>query len=68
MWHWTRSALFRYKISDFFSSLLEHKQCSYMYKSTAITVLAAVADRMNDFVNRHGVTNQFFDEDAAGKR
>jgi hypothetical protein len=39
-----------------------------MYKSTAITVLAAVADRMNDFVNRHGVTNQFFDEDAAGKR
>jgi hypothetical protein len=39
-----------------------------MYSSIAITVLAAVADRMNDFINRNGVTNQFFDEDAAGKR
>jgi hypothetical protein len=25
MCHWTRSALFRYKISDFFSSLLGEK-------------------------------------------
>ncbi len=30
--------------------------------------LAVVSDRMNDFINRHGLTEQFFDEDVAGKR
>jgi len=30
--------------------------------------IAVVADRMNDFISRHGLTEQFFDEDVAGKR
>lgn len=30
--------------------------------------IAIVSDRMNDFINRHGLTEQFFDEDVAGKR
>jgi hypothetical protein len=30
--------------------------------------LAVVSDRMNDFISRHGLTEQFFDEDVAGKR
>ena len=30
--------------------------------------IALVADRMNDFINRHGLTEQFFNEDVAGKR
>jgi hypothetical protein len=30
--------------------------------------LAVVTDRMNDFIHRHGLTEQFFNEDVAGKR
>jgi hypothetical protein len=38
------------------------------YRDVQLGAVSVVADRMNDFIHRHGLTEKFFDEDVAGKR
>jgi hypothetical protein len=38
------------------------------YQDVERIAVAVVADRMNDFIHRHGLTEEFFNEDIAGKK